>query len=48
MAGISASAMGVPMETITEGGERVQGGQHRIEFVLERSGVKYYNDYQGN
>ena len=39
--------MGVPMETIRRVIRRFQAVEHRIEFVLERSGVKYYNDSKG-
>ena len=40
--------MGVPMETIRKVIREFKAVEHRIEFVLERSGVKYYNDSQGN
>ncbi len=39
--------MGAPMETIRRVIRRFQAVEHRIEFVLERSGVKYYNDSKG-
>lgn len=39
--------MGVPMETIRRVISQFQAVEHRIEFVLERSGVKYYNDSKG-
>lgn len=39
--------MGVPMETIRRVIRRFKAVEHRIEFVLERSGVKYYNDSKG-
>ena len=39
--------MGVPMETIRRVIRRFRAVEHRIEFVLERSGVKYYNDSKG-
>ena len=45
MAAIAISrAMGVPMETIVKVAKEFKAVEHRIEFVLERSGVKYYND----
>ncbi len=39
--------MGVPMETIRKVIGEFKAVEHRIEFVLERSGVKYYNDSKG-
>lgn len=48
MAAIAISrAMGVPMETIVKVTKEFKAVEHRIEFVLERSGVKYYNDSKG-
>lgn len=48
MAAIAISrAMGVPMETIVKVAKEFKAVEHRIEFVLERSGVKYYNDSKG-
>lgn len=42
-----SSAMGVPMDTIRRVIREFKAVEHRIEFVLERSGVKYYNDSKG-
>ncbi len=42
-----SSAMGVPMDTIRKVIKEFKAVEHRIEFVLERSGVKYYNDSKG-
>ena len=39
--------MGVPLETIQKVVREFKAVEHRIEFVLERSGVKYYNDSKG-
>lgn len=48
MAAIAMSAaVGVPMERIVEAVKKFQAVEHRIEFVLERAGVKYYNDSKG-
>lgn len=37
----------VPMETIRATIRSFESVEHRIEFVLERAGVKYYNDSKG-
>ena len=42
-----AAAMGVPMETILRVVKQFKAVEHRIEFVLERLGVRYYNDSKG-
>ncbi|MCD8122727.1 MAG: UDP-N-acetylmuramoyl-L-alanine--D-glutamate ligase [Clostridiales bacterium] len=42
-----AIRMGVPMDGIRRAVKEFQAVEHRIEFVLERSGVKYYNDSKG-
>ncbi len=42
-----ALCMGVPMEKIVEVLKRFQAVEHRIEYVTERNGVKYYNDSKG-
>ena len=42
-----AEAMQVPLETIRKVIREFKAVEHRIEFVLERSGVKYYNDSKG-
>lgn len=39
--------MGVPVELIRKAVKEFKAVEHRIEFVLERSGVKYYNDSKG-
>lgn len=39
--------MGVPMDIIRKVIKEFKAVEHRIEFVLERSGVKYYNDSKG-
>lgn len=48
MAAVAIStAMGVPLSTIQRVIKEFKAVEHRIEFVLERSGVKYYNDSKG-
>mgnify|MGYP005857416683 CR=1 FL=1 len=42
-----ALRMGVPMDCIRKAVKAFQAVEHRIEFVLERAGVKYYNDSKG-
>ncbi|MCI8516279.1 MAG: UDP-N-acetylmuramoyl-L-alanine--D-glutamate ligase [Hungatella sp.] len=42
-----SSAMGVSIDRIRRVVKEFQAVEHRIEFVLERSGVKYYNDSKG-
>ena len=39
--------MGVPMDSIRKALREFKAVEHRIEFVLERAGVKYYNDSKG-
>ena len=39
--------MDVPMETIRKVVKEFKAVEHRIEFVMERFGVKYYNDSKG-
>ncbi len=39
--------MGVPMESITAAVKEFKPVEHRIEFVRERTGVRYYNDSKG-
>ncbi len=40
-------ALGVPMENIIRVVKEFKAVEHRIEFVAERFGVKYYNDSKG-
>ena len=48
MAAAAVSAeMGVPMEIISKVIREFKAVEHRIEFVAEKAGVKYYNDSKG-
>lgn len=48
MAAVAISMnMGVPLEKIQEVIKKFEAVEHRIEFVTERFGVKYYNDSKG-
>ena len=48
MAAVAMSIrMGVPMDLIRKAVKEFKAVEHRIEFVLERSGVRYYNDSKG-
>lgn len=48
MAAVAISAeMGVPMETIQKVIREFKAVEHRIEFVAEKAGVRYYNDSKG-
>lgn len=48
MAAVAISMnMGVPLEKIRETVKKFEAVEHRIEFVTERFGVKYYNDSKG-
>lgn len=48
MAAVAVSAqLGVPMSNIQKVLREFQAVEHRIEFVLERAGVRYYNDSKG-
>ncbi|MEE0955611.1 MAG: UDP-N-acetylmuramoyl-L-alanine--D-glutamate ligase [Eubacterium sp.] len=38
---------GVPVENIRKSAMEFKGVAHRIEFVLEKDGVRYYNDSKG-
>ena len=40
-------SMGVPLDSIRKTAEAFEAVEHRIEFVAERYGVKYYNDSKG-
>ena len=42
-----ALSMGVPMPKIVEVLKRFQAVEHRIEYVTEKRGVKFYNDSKG-
>lgn len=44
---LMTSAFGVPDSTIKEAVKRFKAVEHRIEFVTEKNGVKYYNDSKG-
>lgn len=39
--------MGVPLDTVSKALKEFKAVEHRIEFVRERCGVKYYNDSKG-
>ena len=43
----AASAEGLSAEQIKNGVEQFKGVEHRIEFVREYNGVRYYNDSKG-
>ncbi|MDO5407571.1 MAG: UDP-N-acetylmuramoyl-L-alanine--D-glutamate ligase [Eubacteriales bacterium] len=48
MAAVAISIhMGVPMDSIRKAVTEFKAVEHRIEFVLERAGVRYYNDSKG-
>lgn len=48
MAAVAISmAMEVPLEKIQAVLRQFKGVEHRIEFVLERAGIKYFNDSKG-
>ena len=42
-----AAGFGVPLEKIKEVLVRFQAVEHRIEYVTEKRGVKFYNDSKG-
>lgn len=42
-----ALSVGVPMESIREVLRRFQAVEHRIEYVTEKRGVRFYNDSKG-
>lgn len=43
----TAKAIGVSNEAITKAVSEFRGVEHRIEFVREKDGVKFYNDSKG-
>jgi len=48
MAGVAIGYfMGVPMESIRKAIKAFTAVEHRIEYVTEKNGVKYYNDSKG-
>ncbi len=44
---LMTEAFGVPEETIKKAVKAFRAVEHRIEFVTEKNGVKYYNDSKG-
>ncbi len=46
-AAAAAVAMGVPLDCIRRALRTFKAVEHRIEFVIEKNGVKYYNDSKG-
>ena len=42
-----ADSFGVPMEVIRKVLEQFRAVEHRIEYVVEKRGVKFYNDSKG-
>ncbi|MFR5601924.1 MAG: UDP-N-acetylmuramoyl-L-alanine--D-glutamate ligase [Lachnospiraceae bacterium] len=48
MAAVAVSMeLGIPLDNIRKVLREFQAVEHRIEFVLERAGVRYYNDSKG-
>ena len=48
MAAVAMGAsMGVPMEEIREALRKFQAVEHRIEYVCEKNGIRFYNDSKG-
>ena len=44
---LMTEAFGVPEETVRKAIKAFRAVEHRIEFVAEKNGVKYYNDSKG-
>ena len=44
---LMTEAFGIPEETIKKAIKTFRAVEHRIEFVAEKNGVKYYNDSKG-
>ena len=44
---LMTEAFGIPEKTIKEAIRTFRAVEHRIEFVAEKNGVKYYNDSKG-
>ena len=40
-------ALGVPLDSIRESLKKFEAVEHRIEYVCEKSGIKFYNDSKG-
>lgn len=42
-----ALSLGVPLKNITEALKRFEAVEHRIEYVTEKRGIRFYNDSKG-